>query len=116
MLRPKKHSKPITVYDYDQKEHLLNQWTTNATSLSTITGIGDRGYKLAKKAMIDGYGLKAPKHEINMISNEKWDQDFATADHQLNTAEYKSASLAGVKSVINRREDMYKFPGSTTET
>lgn len=36
-------------------------------------------------------------------------------DHKLGTAEYQSASLAGVKSVLNKREDMYKTPSQMME-
>lgn len=60
LLLPKKNSKPISVYDYEKKGTLIDKWATNATSLSTITGENDRGYKLAKRGKVDGYGILAP--------------------------------------------------------
>ena len=57
--------------EYEKKLDLQQKWQTEATSILTITGENDRGYKHPKKGLINGPPLLITDDK-NLISNKQW--------------------------------------------
>lgn len=68
--------------NYEKKGTLQEMWDTEATSLKTITGVGDRGYKLAQKGAMNQVPGRR-NDNMNLVSNVEWGNYYNTMEHKV---------------------------------